>query len=90
MKAKQLQIYGVVQGVWFRASTKGEADRLGVVGWVKNMPDGSVLTLVQAEEDVLLQMVRWCQRGPMGARVDRVVQTAVDLDADLADFRVIY
>ncbi|HOX00484.1 MAG TPA: acylphosphatase, partial [Deltaproteobacteria bacterium] len=47
MKVAHLKIQGIVQGVWYRAGTRDEADRLGVSGWVRNAPDGSVEAFVQ-------------------------------------------
>ena len=43
-------VHGLVQGVWFRASTKDEADRLGVSGWVRNLSDGSVEAVFEGEK----------------------------------------
>jgi acylphosphatase len=62
-------IHGLVQGVWFRASTKDEANRLGVNGWVRNLPDGSVEALFEGEKKKVEEIVGWCHRGPSGARV---------------------
>jgi len=65
-------VYGLVQGVWFRASTKDEADRLGVSGWVKNLPDGSVEAVFEGEKKKVEEIVGWCYRGPSGAKVSKV------------------
>lgn len=73
MKHLNIKVYGVVQGVFFRASTKQEADRLGVCGFVRNEPDGSVYIEAEATEAVLEQFVAWCKHGPPHARVDECV-----------------
>jgi acylphosphatase len=71
-KQVHLVVQGRVQGVYFRASTQQEAQRLGVRGWVKNRPDGSVEILAQASESTLKEFVAWAHRGPSAARVDHV------------------
>jgi acylphosphatase len=65
-------VHGLVQGVWFRASTKDEADRLGVTGWVRNLPDGSVEALFEGPKKKVEAIVEWCHRGPAGAKVNSV------------------
>jgi acylphosphatase len=65
-------VHGLVQGVWFRSSTKDEADRLGVTGWVRNLPDGSVEALFEGPKIKVEAIVGWCHRGPAGAMVNSV------------------
>jgi acylphosphatase len=65
-------VHGLVQGVWFRASTKDEANRLGVTGWVRNLPDGSVEALFEGPKKKVEAIVEWCHRGPAGAKVNSV------------------
>jgi acylphosphatase len=65
-------VRGLVQGVWFRASTKDEADRLGVTGWVRNLADGSVEALFEGPKKGVEAIVGWCYRGPAGAKVNSV------------------
>lgn len=65
-------VHGLVQGVWFRASTKEEADRIGVKGWVRNLPDGSVEAVFEGEKKKVEEVIGWCHRGPSGARVSKV------------------
>lgn len=65
-------IYGKVQGVYFRWSTREEARRLGVTGWVRNRPDGSVEALFQGPTEAVQAMLAWCGHGPSNARVDNV------------------
>ncbi|MDO8577114.1 MAG: acylphosphatase [Candidatus Daviesbacteria bacterium] len=68
-----IKIYGLVQGVFFRASAKEQADKLKLTGFAKNMPDGSVYIEAEGEENNLDKFVKWCNSGPMMARVEKVV-----------------
>jgi acylphosphatase len=65
-------VHGLVQGVWFRQSTKDEADRLGVAGWVRNRPDRSVEAVFEGDRSKVEEIVGWCHRGPAGADVEKV------------------
>jgi len=65
-------VHGLVQGVWFRASTRDEAVRLCVSGWVRNLPDGSVEAVFEGEKKKVEEIVGWCHRGPSGAKVSKV------------------
>ena len=67
--ARRLRIEGRVQGVWFRESMRQEAARLGVVGWVRNRPDGSVEAVVQGDPGAVAAMTSWARHGPDGADV---------------------
>jgi acylphosphatase len=76
-KAVDVRITGVVQGVSFRYYARQEADRLGVTGWVRNEPDGSVRGHFEGPPDAVDALVSWCRHGPAQARVDDVaVSTA--------------
>jgi acylphosphatase len=65
-------VRGRVQGVSFRVATQAEARRRGVVGWVRNLPDGSVELEAQGSPDAVEQLLTWCRQGPRHARVDAV------------------
>jgi acylphosphatase len=82
-----LRITGRVQGVFFRASAKTEAERLGLHGFVRNEPGGSVYAEAEGEKDALERFVEWCRRGPPHARVDAVVTEPGDM-RDYRGFRV--
>jgi acylphosphatase len=71
------RVVGRVQGVFFRHSTRIEAERLGVCGTVRNLPDGSVEVLARGSPRILLDLQRWLQRGPVRARVDSVEELPV-------------
>lgn len=64
-----LRITGRVQGVGYREALRREAQRLGIVGWVRNRPDGSVEAVVQGERRTLELIAAWAQRGPPAAQV---------------------
>jgi acylphosphatase len=91
MAAKQLHgtVRGRVQGVFFRANMQREARRLGLTGWVKNLPDGSVEFLAEGEEQELKELLGWAQRGPSAARVDRVDSRWRSYTGDYTDFRIV-
>jgi acylphosphatase len=72
--AADLHVTGRVQGVAFRAATQQEAERLGVTGWVRNEPDGSVAGHFEGDADAVEAMVDWCREGPGPARVQRVAR----------------
>ncbi len=78
----RVRVTGLVQGVWYRASTRNEAERLGVVGWVKNLPDGSVRLEAEGPASRVEELVRWCHEGPPSARVAGVEVEWVEPTAD--------
>ena len=70
MKARaHVFISGRVQGVFFRSETRYEARKHGVTGWVRNLPDYRVEAVFEGEETTVRQLVDFCKRGPLGARV---------------------
>ena len=68
----QVIIHGFVQGVFFRASTRDEAIRLNVGGWVRNLSDGTVQALFEGEKKKVEEIIGWCHKGPSGASVSKV------------------
>ena len=70
--AKHLRISGRVQGVGFRYSFAAEAERLGVVGWVRNRRDGTVEAVADGAPDAVEAILAWARRGPPSARVTDV------------------
>jgi acylphosphatase len=84
-----LRITGRVQGVFFRESARQEAERLGVRGWVKNLPDGSVAALAEGEQDAVSGFVAWCRRGPPSARVVDVEVSDEPPQGGLSSFAVV-
>lgn len=72
IKRYRIRITGVVQGVFYRMSAKTEAQRLGLAGFVRNEPDGSVYAEAEGEAETLERFLAWCRRGPPHASVDKV------------------
>lgn len=72
-------VSGSVQGVFFRQQTLEQAQRLGVAGWVRNLPDGRVEAEFQGSPDAVEELVAFCRRGPRGAEVSDVEVTNRDL-----------
>jgi acylphosphatase len=70
--ALHVRVAGRVQGVFFRASTQREASALGLSGWVRNLPDGSVEALFVGERTACERALAFVRSGPPGARVERV------------------
>jgi acylphosphatase len=68
----RVRVHGRVQGVFFRAETRNRARSLGLSGWVRNCPDGSLEAVFEGERERVQSMVDWCGRGPSGASVERV------------------
>lgn len=67
-----IKVTGKVQGVWFRDSTRRKAVELGVSGFVRNEPDGSVYLEAEGTREALEQLKAWCAVGPPKAQVQRV------------------
>ena len=67
-----IKVSGLVQGVFFRYTTRKVARKLDLSGYVKNMPDGSVFIEAEGTEDKLKELLKYAKIGPKSARVDRV------------------
>lgn len=83
-----IKVQGKVQEVWFRQSTKEEADKLGIVGTVQNLPDGSVEIHAAGEEGKLSELLEWCQEGPELSGVENVEHKQAE-PKEYTDFQVI-
>ncbi len=86
MPAERLSITGRVHGVGYRWWTIGTAGRLGLRGWVRNLPDGSVEILAIGDMAALDRLAAQCAAGPPGARVDAVERRPAEDDGS-AGFR---
>jgi acylphosphatase len=71
-KAIFLRLQGRVQGVWFRAWMKEEADKRGIQGWVRNRTDGSVEAMMVGPGDQVDDLLEACHGGPPLARIDKI------------------
>ncbi|MDO8282894.1 MAG: acylphosphatase [Thermodesulfovibrionia bacterium] len=88
--AVRVHIKGLVQGVFFRAATKETADKLGLEGWVRNLPDGSVEAIFEGEHDSVKKAVQWCHDGPPGARVSDVDEKWTEYAGEFDEFKIWY
>lgn len=86
----QIQIFGQVQGVAFRAHTMRRARGLGLDGWVRNLPEGSVELVAEGEDASLRELLEWCHSGPPAASVTRVEERWLDHIGDIGHFSIRY
>jgi len=82
-------VTGRVQGVFFRAETAEVANRLGIVGWVRNLADGRVEALFEGEKEDVEKAVDFCRRGPPGAHVQDLAVKWEEWKGEFRDFRVV-
>jgi len=83
-------VSGSVQGVFFRSETRDEAKKRGVNGWVRNLPDGRVEAVFEGEEESVKELVDFCKRGPMGARVTAADVVWENYRGEFHDFVIKY
>lgn len=81
-------VYGDVQGVNYRASTRRQAQSLGVAGWVRNLPDGSVEVVAEGARPRVQQLLHWLHTGPSAARVHDVRATWHPAAGEFTQFTV--
>lgn len=85
--ARLFTVHGRVQGVWFRDSTRREAERLGITGHAINLPDGNVEVLAHGAPDALRELEAWLHQGSPLARVSKVESVSTDLEGS-NEFRI--
>ena len=78
MIARHVRVTGRVQGIFFRAWARDEAQALGVSGWIRNCSDGSVEALVEGHSEAVEELIDLLREGPPGAQVDRVAIEEAD------------
>lgn len=69
---KRFIVSGRVQGVWYRGSTQQQAKNLGIKGYARNLPDGSVEVMACGPQEKIMQLRSWLQQGPVNAKVSGV------------------
>jgi len=84
-----VRIQGRVQGVGFRYYTQIEARRLGICGWVRNQPDGSVEVLIGGNSEQVEALKQWLRHGPGYAQVRHIECSAGHLPDNCNDFRIV-
>lgn len=82
-------VSGLVQGVYYRVSTKQEALTIGITGWVKNRPDGTVEAMLEGEKQRVAQLIDWCRQGPPDAQVSSVQVDWENFKGEYQDFRIV-
>ncbi len=83
-------ISGRVQGVAFRHYTRNQAEKVGVDGWVRNLPDGRVEAVFEGDAEQVEHMVRWCRNGPPSAHVENVEVKEETPQGNLAGFDITF
>ncbi|WP_077963502.1 acylphosphatase [Ensifer adhaerens] len=87
-KTARVRILGRVQGVSFRVWTRDEAEKLGLSGWVRNEPDGSVFAVISGSEEAVTAMIERLGKGPAMASVAQVITEFVETAGNLQGFRI--
>jgi len=90
MKQFHILIQGDIQGIGFRSWIKREAEKLHIVGWVKNREDGTVEAVVQGDGENVKKIIDLSKKGPEVAWVESVTVTENPINPDLLLFEVVY
>jgi len=85
---KRIKVIGKVQGVFFRKSTYDKAKELGLVGWVKNDEDGSVLAEIEGDREGVQALEAWMKEGPEGAIVDGFLEEEIE-ERGYSEFKIV-
>ena len=85
-----IRVYGIVQGVFFRANTRDFAQKLGLKGTVRNVLDGSVEIIAEGEEELLNKLISYAKIGPPSAEVYNIEIDWEEPKEDLPHFRITY
>lgn len=95
MKTYHFLISGNVQGVGYRQFVKQQAKKLGLTGWVRNLPvsshgfgDGTVEAAIQGEKERINQLQQACKKGPLLAEVKDIVVTEAETQEVFVDFLI--
>jgi acylphosphatase len=86
MRRVKIVVAGRVQGVYFRYFTENKAKELAILGSVRNLDDGRVEIIAQADHGTLDDFIRWCHKGPITARVDNVEISDLEFEEALTAF----
>ncbi len=88
MKTYRLIVKGRVQGVSYRYFAQKNARQLGVKGYVRNLENGDVEVVAQADEALFLKFLQILQKGPLLARVDRIESSELGAEFHFNDFTI--
>jgi acylphosphatase len=89
MRRVKIVVSGRVQGVYFRLFTQNKAKHLAINGTVQNLPDGRVEIFAEAEHVMVDKFIKWCSKGPVTARVDKIEVTELEPQHDFTSFSII-
>jgi acylphosphatase len=89
MRRVKILVSGRVQGVYFRLFTQNKAKHFAVNGSVRNLPDGRVEIIAEAENIVIEKFIQWCRKGPVTARVDRIDIVELESEDVLTSFDIL-
>lgn len=90
VKQVHILVSGRVQGVFFRSRTQEEAQKLGLVGWVRNTSDGRVEIVAEGKKEKLEELISWCKKGPLFAKVEDVEVEWQEPTGEFQSFEVVY
>ena len=92
MSSKRVRIFvtGKVQGVFFRQTLKVMAKKNNVFGWVKNLKDGRVESILEGDEEKINRLVEWANNGPANSRVEYVEVQDEKFIGEFSKFDVLY
>lgn len=83
-----VKVFGEVQGVFFRVGVREKAEELRLVGWVRNVADGTVEILAEGEEGNLKKLISYCKEGPRFAKVERVEVEWEEASGEFGEFMI--
>jgi len=81
-------VSGRVQGVFFRLKTKQKAEKLGIFGWVRNLPQGRVEVLAEGEKEKIKDLIGWAKKGPIFAKVDSLEIKEQEFKGEFNSFEI--
>jgi len=85
-----IKVTGRVQGVYFRSTAREVAMEMGITGWVRNVPDGSVEIVAEGEKEKIEKFIKWCWKGPPLAIVENVEVKWEEYKNEFKSFEVRY
>ncbi len=88
MRRVNVLVSGRVQGVYFRMFTQKKARHLDIKGCVRNLADGRVEIIAEADKSRIEELIKWCHKGPVTARVDHVEVIELEVDEPLTSFEI--
>lgn len=89
MRETIIQVFGRVQGVFYRAHAREKARKLGLAGWVRNNDDGSVTACIQGPAEKVNEFITWCENGPDAANVHNTRIEVQNAEKEYIGFEII-